>query len=165
MRTKPLTFASVRALASQLCIFLCAFSFLSPGMAADAWTRQAQSHRTAVQTPPSPLASLRLQGVASIGNHETAYFTDTSTGAIISLRVGDSLWQGYTLVRIANGSDYLHCQAVISDGGKHYEIGVEDFMQVNAVPPVSDDQGELEEESDPVVRVAVRPWVDPKGES
>lgn len=165
MRTKPLTFASVRALASQLCIFLCAFCFLSPGMASDGWTHQPQSQRTTEQTASSPLARLRLQGVASIGNHETAYFTDTDSGAIICLRVGDSLWQGYTLVQIANGSDYLRCQAVISDGGKHFGIGVEDFMQVNAVPTVSDDQGELEEESDPVVRVAVRPWVDPKGES
>lgn len=165
MRTKHLTFAIARALASHVCVFLYAFSFLSLGVASDAWTRQPQTHRTAEQTAPSPLASLRLQGVASIGNHETAYFTDTNSGAIICLRVGDSLWQGYTLVRIANGSDYLRCQAVISDGGKHFEIGVEDFMQVNAVIPATDNQEELEEESAPVVRVAVRPWVDPKGES
>jgi hypothetical protein len=165
MNPKTIIFAVVRTFASYAwCVIVPLLSCTSASAADLAARTFRQSPASTQQRLPaenSPQMTLRLQGVASIGTQETAYFIDNQTGLVLSLRVGDSIWEEYTLVRIENGSDWLRCQAVLCHGQVQFSIGVEDFMQSNNPLPPPVEEEAAEEESPSVVRVAVRPWVDP----
>jgi hypothetical protein len=119
------------------------------------------SQSTAVDLKSGP--KLRLQGVASIGGQETAYFIHIDSGMVIGLGVGETLWQEYKLVSITDGTDFRRCKAVLSHKGVLFHIPIESFMCPSVVtmqvaPSISSSgsvAGSFE-------RVAVRPWVDPK---
>ena len=166
MLLNPFTPAMVRGFAMCFCALLSLGS--SPASASDGVAPLAATPETGTQTgaPPAPLSllNLRLQGVACIGTQETAYFTEASTGAVISLRVGDSLHGELKLVQITHADDFMRCQAVLAHGGRHYLLGIENFMETTPLSPLTRPSSSTKEEQpveDPVVRVAVRPWVDP----
>ena len=166
MTNLSLGFCNLRDFAARFCVV---FALLSSPLA-------LASNPSAPASLPAPLpehdsaaflAALRLQGVSAIGADETAYFTDTRTGDVIALRVGSSLRGEFTLRGIENALDHLTCQAVFLSKSKEVRIGIADFMQsARSEPaPALDQEQDDEAASEPVVRVAVRPWVDPTTES
>lgn len=170
MKSQPLNFAKIRRFAPHFWLAL-PLLLLYTARAAEEPSQELSLSSKSSQLSSSPesqsLINLRLQGVVSIDLHETAYFTETTTGMVISMSVGESLPEGYTLVAILNGDDCLRCRAVISDGNLQYHIGVEDFMRstIQVTRVVDEPEEEEEDPSAQTDRVAVRPWVDPNLQS
>lgn len=153
-----------RAFTTHFCAL---FAFLiAPGVKGAAVSPSspfAPSSTGVASASTSFVSGLRLQGVAAIGDAQTAYFIDTASGAVIALRVGATLRGQVTLVHLENALDHLACRAVLRNESSEFRIGIADFMQHDR--PSTPLSAELEEENEPtssLVRVAVKPWVDPK---
>ncbi|MBL9113791.1 MAG: hypothetical protein JNJ83_02215 [Verrucomicrobiaceae bacterium] len=164
MNKESRNFGDLRGLVSRMSLLAAlGLSLAASGSGVEDGTQKYKSSAPVAPTTPREAPRLRLQGVASIGQQETAYFVHTENGLVFGLGVGESLWNEYKLVRIIDGEHYLRCKAELSHNGMLFQIAIENFMDQSA-PSAQPAQSATAVESDgpSVERVAVRPWVAPK---
>ena len=115
--------------------------------------------------PTDTVQNLRLEGVTAINHQVTAYFTDTRTSHVFTLKIGEMGPGGYSLLRVEHLDDPGGGCAVLGRGNLLAKVtagqGTEASSNGLVVPPPPNESNAAAEEEDSDERVAVRPWKDP----
>lgn len=112
--------------------------------------------------PKDSLRNLRLEGVTAIHQQVTAYFTDTQTSHVFTLKIGEMEPGGYRLLRVEHFDNSGGSYAVLSRGNLLVKIATAQGAESTANEAVLPEPPNAEAgEDDSDERIAVRPWKEP----